>query len=282
MPYYKIAAIVLTLAVSTFASLPVLTSNFIDDVNAQKPGWRAGMNSRFTNLTLDQARSLLGLAEEPLPESQQRKVTSRSVNSITLPQEFDASVKWPKCVQPIRDQSGCGGCWAFASAGAFGFRYCVATNSATNIAMSPQYPISCDTGNNGCGGGTISGPWKFYASSGSVADSDYPFTSTTGISGTCNLKSGAKKYYSSSYKLLMSVADMQTEIYTNGPIQVGLAVYNDFFSYKSGVYSYTSGAYAGGHSVYLTGWGVDGYGTPYWIAVNSWGSGWGTHFKNLI
>jgi hypothetical protein len=52
-------------------------------------------------------------------------------------------------------------------------------------------------------------------------------------------------------------------------------VYYDFFSYKSGVYSYTTGAFAGGHSVYVTGWGVDDYGTPYWIAVNQWSSSWG-------
>ncbi len=29
------------------------------------------------------------------------------------------------------------------------------------------------------------------------------------------------------------------------------------------------------NSVYFVGWGEDGYGTPYWIAVNSWGASWG-------
>ncbi len=62
---------------------------------------------------------------------------------------------------------------------------------------------------------------------------------------------------------------------TNGPIQVGFNVYNDFYSYKSGVYTYTTGNFSGGHSVYLVGWDVDGYGVPYWIAINSWSSNWG-------
>ncbi len=28
-------------------------------------------------------------------------------------------------------------------------------------------------------------------------------------------------------------------------------------------------------SVYLVGWGEDGYGTPFWIAINSWSASWG-------
>ncbi len=251
------------------------TQSQVDSINEQHPGWTAGINKKFANITLEQAKAFLGLAEEPLPEAEQITRVQASPRSILdLPSSFDARNKWPSCTQPIRDQAGCGACWAFAATSAMGIRLCIASNGAVKVPMSPQYLTSCDTGNNGCGGGTLSGGWRFMQSSGSVADTDYPFTSGNGNSGTCNLKAGAKKYYVSTFKTLSSVADMQNEIYNNGPIQVGFAVYSDFYSYRSGVYSYTSGSYSGGHSVYLVGWG-ELNGVPYWIAVNSWGSSWG-------
>ena len=37
-----------------------------------------------------------------------------------------------------------------------------------------------------------------------------------------------------------------------------------------------TGDHVGGHAVKLVGWGVEG-GVNYWIAANSWGSGWGDH-----
>jgi len=59
-------------------------------------------------------------------------------------------------------------------------------------------------------------------------------------------------------------------VYTNGPIQTGFTVYQDFMSYQSGVYRHTSGSQLGGHAVKIVGWGSD-----YWIVANSWGTGWG-------
>ena len=49
-------------------------------------------------------------------------------------------------------------------------------------------------------------------------------------------------------------------------------VYNDFFSYRSGVYSYTTGAYAGAHAVLVVGYDDT---QQAFIVKNSWGSGWG-------
>ena len=61
---------------------------------------------------------------------------------------------------------------------------------------------------------------------------------------------------------------------TNGPVEVAFTVYQDFFTYKSGVYVHKTGGVAGGHAVKAIGWGVEG-GVPYWLIANSWGSGWG-------
>lgn len=53
-------------------------------------------------------------------------------------------------------------------------------------------------------------------------------------------------------------------------METGFTVYEDFMSYKDGVYKHKTGNALGGHAVKIVGWG-DGY----WIVANSWGTGWG-------
>jgi cathepsin B len=66
---------------------------------------------------------------------------------------------------------------------------------------------------------------------------------------------------------------MQIEIMTNGPITVGMNVYMDLFTYEDGIYSHVTGDFAGGHAVYIVGWG-EREGVKYWIVVNSWSDAW--------
>lgn len=44
---------------------------------------------------------------------------------------------------------------------------------------------------------------------------------------------------------------------TNGPAEAAFTVYEDFLSYKSGVYKHTSGSALGGHAVKIMGWGTE-------------------------
>lgn len=69
---------------------------------------------------------------------------------------------------------------------------------------------------------------------------------------------------------------------TNGPVEVAFDVYEDFLSYKSGVYSHVSGGSVGGHAVKMIGWGTEN-GSDYWIIANSWNNAWGDNgfFKIL-
>jgi len=61
---------------------------------------------------------------------------------------------------------------------------------------------------------------------------------------------------------------------TNGPVETGFTVYEDFMGYESGIYRHTSGGVLGGHAVKIVGWGVEN-GVKHWIAANSWGTTWG-------
>lgn len=78
------------------------------------------------------------------------------------------------------------------------------------------------------------------------------------------------------YSVPSKVEDIQTEILTNGPVEASFEVYEDFLTYKSGVYvkSSGSGKGLGGHSVKIIGWGVENS-TSYWIVANSWNEDWG-------
>ena len=60
----------------------------------------------------------------------------------------------------------------------------------------------------------------------------------------------------------------------HGPIEVAFTVYQDFLTYKTGVYHHTSGSALGGHAVKMVGWGVEN-GEPYWLIANSWNEDWG-------
>ena len=60
----------------------------------------------------------------------------------------------------------------------------------------------------------------------------------------------------------------------HGPITSTLFLFEDFLTYKSGVYTYVSGEPIGGHSIKIIGWGVED-GLPYWLVVNSWNEDWG-------
>jgi len=44
---------------------------------------------------------------------------------------------------------------------------------------------------------------------------------------------------------------------TNGPVEAAFNVYEDFLTYKTGVYKHTTGSLLGGHAVKCLGWGVE-------------------------
>lgn len=259
--------------------------NLINRVNTNpKASWKAVAHKQFEGKTLEHMKGMLGTY---IPQAETVHIP-RSNPAVTkaVPTSFDASKNWPSCktLQQIRDQQQCGSCWAFSGAEVLGDRFCIATNGSVNVALSPEYILECDTTDYGCNGGYLSNEWQFLASTGTTTDACQPYVSGGGdvpeCPTTCQDGSPIKLYKADQKTIQLfdpsNLAAAQQDIMTYGSIQMGFMVYQDFFTYSSGVYRHLHGGLAGGHAVKVTGWGVDSAsGLPYWIVANSWNTSWG-------
>jgi len=266
---------ILTQAAIDINNGPVLDDAMINQINAANSGWTAGRNSRFEGMTMDEARHLLGAVTFPVSP------VSRIPVANDIPETFDARKQWPTCIHSIRDQGQCGSCWAFGATESLEDRFCIVTSGQINVQLGEQTMVSCDKTDYGCQGGYLQNAWTFLENTGVTTEACQKYVSGTGQQPACKktCDDGSKpKYYQvvkGSSKTIASEEEMQTEIMTNGPLEASFSVYQDFFSYKSGVYRHKSGGLAGGHAIKIMGWGVDPSNVKYWICANSWGTVWG-------
>jgi cathepsin B len=287
----RIAVAVLAVAAFAFAmpdpeSAPVVTRQMVDEINADG-AWEASLNNKFSSFSLRDAKRILGTKMDA-DFSEVRQVSS---HAGAIPASFDARTQWPNGqIHPILNQEQCGSCWAFAATEALSDRQAIASNNTVNVVLSPQDLVSCDNadGNQGCDGGYPIKAWQYMVSTGIVSWDCYPYSSGSGVTGKCLLKAGATSctatkgtgeatvyQAATAYSITPNdVAAMQTEIMTYGPIEVAFDVYQDFFSYTSGVYVHKTGSLAGGHAVKIIGWGTLNN-VAYWTVANSWGTDWG-------
>jgi cathepsin B len=240
----------------------------------------------FKDYTLAQIKERLGLLGISSEDHQQPLPYKDPNISITeeFPKKFEVKDKWPKCQHDVRDQGQCGSCWAFGAASVLSDRFCISSKSKINVELSPQDMVSCDFADLGCQGGYLDRSWRYLIDTGIVDEKCFPYTSGSGQRGTCDIirgickdgKTKAKKYKAKSFKMFKSIQEIKKDIITDGSVETGFMVYQDFISYKGGVYKKKSDVFLGGHAVRIVGWGIDDSdGTEYWKVVNSWGKRWG-------
>jgi len=303
-------AVVLVALIVGLALANQRLAQIAEEVNAMQTTWTAGINSRFTDKDLSYIKGQLGALKggKKLPL---KKITPAN----DIPAEFDPSTKWPECpsLKEIRDQSECGSCWAFGAAEAATDRLCIHTKGANQKPISTQDLLTCCgfMCGMGCNGGYPSGAWDFMNTDGLVTGNEYqnnqwcsPYFDdkcehhTTGKYRPCGATKATPKcnttcangatykndkiFFEEGYSIDDDEESLQTELMTNGPLEVAFTVYEDFMTYKSGVYQHVTGSPLGGHAVKMVGWGVEN-GKKYWMIANSWNEDWGFngYFKIL-
>ena len=190
------------------------------------------------------------------------------------------SVDWRDkgVVTPVKNQGGCGSCWAFSATETLESALAIATGKLD--VLSPQQLVSCAPnpdecgGTGGCAGSTQPLAFDYVKGAGGMTlESDYPYQ---GVTGTCK---------NSSIKPVMTIdgqVDLPTNNYTAlmdavanvGPVAISVDAGGIAWQlYGGGVYSGNCGSDID-HAVQLVGYGTEGT-KDYWLVRNSWGSSWG-------
>ena len=153
----------------------------------------------------------------------------------------------------------CGSCWAFSTTGAVEGAYFVAQNKL--LSFSEQQLVSCDhNGDQGCNGGLMDNAFEYIEKSGISLESEYPYTSGGGVTGSCitsmvkpvAIITGFKDVPSRDEKALLAAIEKQ-------PVSVAIEADKSAFQlYKSGVLDSTACGTQLDHGVLAVGYGTDG------------------------
>jgi len=241
--------------------------------------WKAGVNE-FTDWSNDEfrvrktgtlppvANSFVGVAE-----------SDRSMSAEALPDTVDWRTK--NVVTPVKNQGGCGSCWAFSATETL--ESAVAIKTGKLFELAPQQLVSCSPdpndcgGTGGCQGSTQQLGFNYTVGAGAVLETSYPYKGSTGTcdnSKTAQPVAGITGYVTVQPNNYTALASAVAQI---GPMAITVAAGG------MGWQLYHSGVYGGGifgcgytldHGVGLVGYGED-KGKMYWLVRNSWGAGWG-------
>jgi KDEL-tailed cysteine endopeptidase len=134
--------------------------------------------NQFADMTEEEYHSYFALNRRRAIESSFRTV--KRVNKTLNAGEID----WDELghVAPVKNQGGCGSCWAFSAIGAVETLHSL--NAGKMVRFSEQELVDCswDYGNMGCAGGWMDDAFRYIVDHGIASEEDYPYK---GYDSTC-------------------------------------------------------------------------------------------------
>jgi predicted outer membrane repeat protein len=266
-----------TLSIAHRASMEAEIAALRAQVAGDRLDFQVGETS-FLRLTREERdRRLL---HRPWPELRSGRVEARYGERERDGEQFDWRDNGGDFVTDIRDQGDCGACWDFAATAALesAFLIAIGGGSVPDFDLSEQHVLSCmdDYGlGSGCDGGWDEDVYWFARSVGMLEELCLPYAASE--EPPCGLTcpdAEESRYFFGSDGLVCSGLNVQAvkdALHAHGPLSTTMTVYDTFEGYESGVYQ-ASGSITGYHAVSIIGYNDT---QDYFIAKNSWGTGWG-------
>lgn len=179
-------------------------------------------------------------------------------------------------VTPVKNQGGCGSCWAFTAMGAY-----EGANRIVNgpvIDTSEQQILNCATYADGSDAGTCAGGWwdpvfNWMLSSGLPEEATVPYLASD---KPCSMAAAAPYRavawgFVTAKNAIPTRGELKAALCTYGPLAVAVRATGAFQAYTGGVFDENA---PGGinHGVTMVGWDDAKHA---WRIKNSWGTGWG-------
>ncbi|XP_019157411.1 PREDICTED: ervatamin-B-like [Ipomoea nil] len=251
---------------------------FIESFNkAGNQSYKLGVN-KFSDLTNEEFKATMLNEGKAPPRPRPSKPASLLNESLAeVPEYLDWREKG--AVTDIKNQGYCGCCWAFSAVAAMEGITQIRTGQL--MRLSEQQLLDCNLKNYGCRGGWMTWAFQFIMDNGGlVMDSDYPYQA---VQQSCNAQnSGNSAATITGYQEVASGESALLAAVTYQPVSVILTHDGGMFQYyasNSGIFSGNDGAGDCGsgfrHAMTIIGYGTSDDGMEYWLAKNSWGTGWG-------
>ncbi|VVB93671.1 Papain family cysteine protease [uncultured archaeon] len=256
-------------------------------IKEKKIRWQAERTS-VSGLSEQEKKMKLGLK---LTDKQKQMVSRLSLDrpeiraikklkykpAVGLPDSIDwRNVNGADWTTPVKDQGGCGSCVAFGTVATLEALLKIRTynDASINIDLSEAHLFYCGCGDC-CNSGWYMDDACNYLKNNGVPDEDcFPYQdSGVSCANTCSDWTDRIDHTKiTNWANTLDVNTMKDNLANNGPQITGMAVYEDFFYYSSGIYEYAYGDLAGYHCISVVGYDDT---NACWICKNSWGPGWG-------
>lgn len=233
--------------------------------------WKNGIN-KFSDRTHEEFKAMAtGRTHTPLPS-----VTLEDLNR-KYGADPPATIDWrtKNAVTKVKNQGGCGSCWAFAGTETIESHVAISTGkllllSEQNVVDCTQNPRHCG-GTGGCEGATAELAIDYVHQKGISLESAYPYKARDG-----KCQEIAKAAHTGAFVKLKENDhdDLYNAIGTVGPMAISVCA--DFADYELGLFRGCQKSCTIDHGVQAVGYGSSG-GKDYWIVRNSWGANWGDH-----
>ena len=182
----------------------------------------------------------------------------------------------------IRNQGGCGSCWAFAATGVM--ECAILIDQGLSLNLAEQWLVSC-TNAGDCGGGWAIEAYEFVrcngrqdpcGGNGVVLESDFPYVA---YNAPCNCPY-AHPHCMDWWAAVgpewdtPRVEQIKQAILDHGPVSTSVCTNSAFFGYHGGIFNACTNGPVD-HDVILVGWDDNQGPSGVWFLRNSWGTSWG-------